>query len=411
MTPSSNEASPQTPKPASVAVESENSAQTPSIRIPQTAGSRQPSEGRRSGSGKTPVARTCLAVLALALLALPAPAARKSAGARDVDILELSPEMAKFLVHRVSPRQSPEAQVYALVDAVFGKKGLDITYESTATRTAVETFKERDGNCLSFTILFVAMARHLGLDAYFEEVDEVISWDRRGEVVVRNLHMVVEVEYDNGYQLVDFLPEAEKRYRSVKRISDMRALAHYHNNLGVDALASGDVDQALRYFSDSLVADRKFGYAWTNLGVAQRRAGDFEAAEQSHLRALEIDRNEPAALANLASLYLAQGFADKAAPLQRQVDNHLDRNPFHHYRQGVASARDGDFRTAIRELREAARRMPGEAEFHAALGDALARSGETEKARKSLEKALDLAGDAEEKARLKTELSALGSPK
>lgn len=350
-------------------------------------------------------------VLALGLLASPAPAARKSnAGkAEDVDILALNPEIARFLVRRVSPRQSPEAQVYALIDAVFGKKGLDITYESTATRTAIETFEARSGNCLSFTILFVAMARHIGLDAYFEEIDQVISWDRRGEVVVRNLHMVVEVEYENGHHLVDFLPEAEKRYRSIKRISDTRALAHYHNNLGVDALASGDVERALGAFTRALEADRKFGYAWTNLGVAQRRAGDLEAAEGSHSQALELDPNEPAALANLASLYLAQGFNDKAAPLQRQVDAHLERNPFHHYRQGMASARDGDLEEAIRRFRDAVRRMPDESEFHAALGEILARSGDSEKARKSLEKALELATGEQEKTRLEQELATLGA--
>ncbi len=344
-------------------------------------------------------------------MAMPATAARKSSAGKagDVDILALNPEMARFLVRRVSSRQSPKAQVYALIDAVFGKKGLDITYESTATRTAIETFEAKSGNCLSFTILFVAMARHIGLDAYFEEVDQVISWDRRGEVVVRNLHMVVEVEYENGHHLVDFLPEAEKRYRSVKRISDVRALAHYHNNLGVDALASGDVERALQAFALALQVDGKFGYAWTNQGVAQRRAGDFEAAETSHQRALELDRNEPAALSNLASLYLAQGFADKAAPLQRQVDDHLERNPFHHFRQGTASARAGDLDEAIRRFRDATRRMPEESEFHAALADVLARSGDPEKARKSLEKALDHAEDAQEKARLQQELAALGA--
>ena len=371
--------------------------------------------GLDSGSGglRRGVARQWIVAVALGLLAVPASAAR-SAGVSDgadVDILALNREMADFLVRHVSTRQTSEAQVFALMDAIFGKKkkGLGISYDSTATRTAIETFKARSGNCLSFTVLFVAMARHLGLNAYFEEVDQVISWDRRGEVIVRNLHMVVEVEIENGHQMVDFLPEAEKRYHIVRRISDTRALAHYHNNLGVDALASGDARRALRSFHHALGADPTFGYAWTNLGVAQRRVGDVEAAERSHQKALELDHNEPAALANLASLYLAQGFADKAAPLQRKVDAHLERNPFHHYRQGTVSLRGGDLAGAIRSFREAARRMPEEAEFHAALGGALTRTGETERARKSLERALDLSDDAQEKARLEEELAALGA--
>ncbi len=354
-------------------------------------------------------ARGLALAMALSLLALPASAARatRAGDGADLDILALNRKMAEFLVRHVSTRQTAEAQVFALMDAIFGKKGLGITYDSAATRTAIETFEAKSGNCLSFTVLFVALARHLGLDAYFEEVDQVISWDRRGEVVVRNLHMVVEVEIENGYHVVDFLPEAEKRYRAVRRISDTRALAHYHNNLGVDALASGDPLGARVAFNDALTTDPTFGYAWTNLGVAQRRLGDVEAAERSHLKALEIDRNEPAALANLASLYLAQGFTDKAAPLQRKVDAHLERNPFHHYRQGTASLRGGDLAAAIQSFREASRRMPEESEFHAALGAALARSGETAKARKSLARAIDLAEDDEQKARLEEELTAL----
>ncbi len=368
----------------------------------------RPSSTEFGASCRRGTAAKWAAVALAGLLALPATAAGKgNDGAGDVDILALDQEMARFLVKHVSRQKAPGDRVHALMDAVFARKGLGIRYSSTATRTAIETFRARSGNCLSFTILFVAMARHLGLDAYFEEVDEVISWDRRGEVIVRNLHMVVEVEYQNARQRVDFLPEAEKRYRSIKRIDDQRALAHYYNNLGVDALAAGDARGAEASFRRALAADETFGYAWTNLGVAQRRLGDFGVAESSQLRALEIDRNEPAALGNLASLYLAQGLTEQAAPLKRRVEDHLDRNPFHHYRQGLASVRVGDPSEAIRHLRDAIRRMPEESEFHASLGDVLVQAGEVEQARKSLRKALDLSEDGREKERLRKQLGGL----
>ncbi len=328
---------------------------------------------------------------------------------RDVDILRLTPEMAEFLIRHVSPRQSAKSQVSALIDAVFGKKGLKITYQSTATLTAAETFKARQGNCLSFTILFVAMARHLGLDAYFEEVGEVISWDRRGEIVVRNQHMVVEIEVENGHRRVDFLPEESRRYHLVRRISDDRAVAHYHNNLGVDALAKGDVASALEHFERSLAVDETFSHAWTNRGVARRHDGDFKGAERDHLRALEIAPSEPAALANLASLYVAHGYSEKAEPLIRKAEAALARNPFHHDRQGVVSGREESWEEAASHFREAIRRMPEEAEFHTALAGALHRTGELAKARAALNKALALTPDIAERERLKRELAFLGA--
>ena len=328
---------------------------------------------------------------------------------RALDILELNADMAAFLVRRISSRQNPSSKVSALVDAVFGKRGLDISYDSTATLTAIETFKAKHGNCLSFSILFVAMARHVGLDAYFEEVGEVISWDRRGEIVVRNQHMVVEIEVENGRRRIDFLPEESRRYHLINRISDERALAHYHNNLGVEALAAGDLAVALTHFEAALEADKTFAYAWTNMGVAYRREGNFGAAERHHQQALEITPGEPAALANLVSLYLAHGLEEKATPLAQQVDAALSRNPFHHYRQGLASSRDESWQEAVRHFREAIRRMPEESEFHAALGDALQRYGQTDKAREALSKALALTSDSKERQQLKSQLAALGA--
>ncbi|MEM7349626.1 MAG: tetratricopeptide repeat protein [Acidobacteriota bacterium] len=324
-----------------------------------------------------------------------------------VDILQLNKKMADFLVRHVTLKSSSSHQVDDLMNAIFGRKGLNITYDSTATMTARETFEARHGNCMSFTILFVAMARHIGLDAYFQEVSEVISWDRRGEVVVRNQHMVVEVEIENGRQTVDFLPEAEKRYRAVRRISDERALAHYYNNLGVEALAAGDYDLAQAYFGRSLEADPALSYALTNLGVAQRRLGDFPAAERSHLQALEIDKNESAAMTNLASFYLATGREAEAQPLLRRIDDDLKRNPFHHFKQGMANSRRGELTEAIRDFREAIRRMPEELEFHSALAEAYAETGERDKARVSFEKALSLAEDRKTRERLRKELSRL----
>lgn len=347
-------------------------------------------------------------ILAL-LLALPAAAADK-APAADVDILRLDVDMARFLVKHVKAKLDPETRLLALTDAVFSRKGLGIDYEDTGTRTAIETFRSRSGNCLSFTILFVAMARHLGLAAYFVEVDEVMSWDRRGDFVVRNHHMYVEVEVENGRMEVDFLPGKEKRYHGAHRVDDRRVLAHYYSNLGVEKLASGHPKPALESFERAIAADPEFAYAWTNLGVAARTLGDFVRAEQSHLKALEIDPGEPAAATNLASLYMATGRQAEAEPLLRKVDADLRRNPYHHFRLGAKALHDGDPAAAIRHYREAIRRRPEESEFHAALAAAYRHVGEIEKARASFEKALALARDDEQKERLRRDLAALGPP-
>lgn len=341
----------------------------------------------------------------------PAAATSKSAGGHppeveDADLLTLTPPMARFLVEQVGPTRARTQRLRRLVDAIFSKEGLGITYGNTRTKTAEETFVERSGNCLSFTFLFVAMARHLGLVAYFKEVSEVLSWDQRGEVVVSNKHMFAEVEIDNGIVQVDFLPGVDKRYHSVRRISDQRALAHYYNNVGAEKLAAGQVQESLPYFEKALATDGSLSPAWVNHGFAYRQLGDFEVAESSYLRALEIDGSEHSAASNLASLYLTQGRRAEAEPYLRRVENHLQRNPFHHYRQGLQAADDGDHQTAIRHFKEAIRRDSDYGGFHATLAETYVEAGDLDKARQSFGRAIDLA-EGERKQELKELLAGL----
>ncbi len=324
----------------------------------------------------------------------------------DVDVLEFNVEMAQFLAEHVLASQSPTVRLYSLMDVVFSGKQLGIQYETAGTKTAVETFESRSGNCLSFTYLFVAMARHLGLHAYFQEVGEVLSWDRRGDVILRNQHMYVEIELENSRIQVDFLPGSEKRYRLVRRINDRRALAHYYNNIGAEKMAGRDHLLGVAYFARAVGLDDSFAHAWTNLGVAYRRLGEPELAERSHLRAIDIS-NEMTAVSNLASLYVSMGRREEAEPLLQRAETYLQRNPFHHFRLGVQSSTAGNAQAAIEHFRAAIRRMPKEPEFHAALSRSYAKVGDTKSAEVSLRKAIRLADTDDYRVQLREELAAM----
>ncbi|MEO1368209.1 MAG: tetratricopeptide repeat protein, partial [Acidobacteriota bacterium] len=246
------------------------------------------------------------------------------------DILQITPEMEAFLAERIGPGQIRATRLRNLTDAIFSEDGLGVTYGNKRTKTAGETFLEASGNCLSFTMMFVTLARHLGLDAYFVEVDEVTSWSNAADVEINTRDMFAEVGIDNGFVPVDFLPGLDKRYRRKKRIGDTRVAAHYFNNLGVEALTADDVDRARRLLHRALELDRKFLPALVNLGVAEKRAGRVDAAEDAFGRALDIERSNPQAARNLAGLYTSTGRGDEARPLLERVERYLDRNPFHH---------------------------------------------------------------------------------
>ncbi len=317
-----------------------------------------------------------------------------------VDVLELSPEIERFIDARV-PRGMPRtARVRGLMDALFGRDGLDIAYGSNETQTAIETFESRTGNCLSFTILFVALAKHVGLKAHFLEVSEILSWDRRGDVAVSNRHMFAEVETAEGPLQVDFLPGVEKRYRRVRRVGEQRVLAHYYSNLGADALTDDRLDLAMELLAKALEADDTLAAAWVNLGVTQRRRGDPGAAEASYLRSLELNPDEISAASNLAGLYRTTDRDRKARPYMKQVRKHRRRNPFFHLSKGLDAANEGDLRTARRSLKRAVRLIPDDVMFRVELGKVQYRSDRPRKAERSFEKALGLAASEAEKKRV-----------
>ena len=340
--------------------------------------------------------------LALVLVALPVGAtAIPERETEVVDLLALSPEMEEFIDARVRPGMPRSAKARRLMDALFGPDGLDIVYGNTRTRTAVETFEARSGNCLSFTILFVALARHVGLEAHFKEVGEILSWDRRGDVAVTNRHMYAEIETIEGVKQVDFMPGVEKRYRSVRRIDERRVLAHYYSNVGAEALTANDPDRAMEMFTRALATDDTLAAAWVNRGVAHRRLGELEAAEADYLRALELDPDEISAASNLARLYQITGRNRAARPYLKLVRKHRRQNPFYHFRLGLEAAGRDELVTARRFLKRAVRLLPEDVMFRVELGKVQVRSGRSRRAERSFERALELSTDEAERARLK----------
>jgi len=313
---------------------------------------------------------------------------------QSVDPLALTPEMKTFVDTKVGRRQSPQARLLALRDAIFDpEEGMGVTYGSTSTYTAAETMREGTGNCLSFTMLYVALARYLDLNAYFVEVDEVTGWSQRGDVGFSHWHMYAEVEFYNGVAPVDFLPWTERRYRSRRRIPESRARAHYFSNIGAEVLAEGDALRALGYFERALDFDAEFRPALVNMAVAYRRLDRPAEAEATLLQVLDAEPGNSVAAANLASLYVALGRDSDALQWLERRQAFLDRNPFHHFRLGMSALRDDVPETARAHFKRAIDLQPRESVFYEQLANAYLELGEIRRARASLRRAMYLTDD------------------
>ena len=161
------------------------------------------------------------------------------------EVLALSPEMLAFVDENVDPGGSDNVKLRQLVAAIMSRDSFGVTYDET-TRTASETFRERRGNCLSFSNLFVAMARHVGLEVQFQEVDIPPDWTLENDTFVLNRHVNVFVDLGpTGPLVVDFNIADFRASYDMRQIPDALALAHYYNNVGVARMQAGETAAAL----------------------------------------------------------------------------------------------------------------------------------------------------------------------
>jgi len=327
----------------------------------------------------------------------------------QVDILELSPAMIAFLDRWVDPHQSEYSRLWNLLYAVMGDGTFDLIYDDI-TRTAQETFHDQRGNCLSFTNMFVAMSRRLGLDSNYQEVLVPPDWSVSGQTFIFNLHVNVQVDLDgHSDQMVDFNMYDFRIKYDRRIVSDNRARAHYFNNMGVEYMLKRDTLLAFANYRESIRADSSFSPAWVNLGILNNREGYPNYAEAAYLQALDAGGTEMIALSNLAALYEQEGRPELAAQYQQKVESHRMRNPYYHYQLARTAFDNGEYEAAIAHLKVAIRKNKNDDIFYYLMSLSYFNSGEKEAAKRWMKKAEDVAEKDDDKKKYHRKLDVLMS--
>ena len=225
---------------------------------------------------------------------------------------------------------------------VHGRRALadreqPITYQRGVTHTARDVWATRRANCLSFTHLFVGLARELDIPVYYLRVSDLQRYEKDGDLVVASEHVTAAYGPPASRKVLDFTVRETETYRSIQPLSDLAALALFYSNQGAERIRDGSYEAALRLLDTATRLDPQLPDAWLNRGVALRRLGRPDEAEESYWRALEIDPGTTAAQQNLAALLATQGRTLQADELLALVDRRGNRNPFSYLALGDLS--------------------------------------------------------------------------
>jgi len=269
----------------------------------------------------------------------------------------------------------------------------DFAYDEPRTLTAEGAFSVRRGNCMSFTALFIAMSRSVGISTYLMAVLRDPDVDRDNGLVIINRHVVAAHRSGNEVSTFDFYLSSAAPFAARQVIDDVQASAMYHTNLGGAALRDDDLAQARRHLEIATKLAPEWAAGWINLGVTLAHLDDLDGAFTTYRQALEVDPGNSSALNNMSFLYTRLG-RDSEARVALRAAAQSTNNPFTLLAMADSEMGRGHPWEAKKYLKRAKRWYPKEPEVYEGLARLAKLMDHSRKEEKYLGKAKRLRGAA-----------------
>ncbi|WP_235580254.1 tetratricopeptide repeat protein [Rhodanobacter sp. Soil772] len=285
---------------------------------------------------------------------------------------------------------SGRSRLERLVGFLFQKPGLGMEYSADATSTVEQAYRTRKANCLTFTLLTVVLARESGLQAYGQELDDIVAWRVGDDIIYRFNHVNAGIAIGRSRLTVDVARDLVTARNPPQPISDQRLLALYYNNRAAELLVGASPAAAIPYMAMALQLAPRYASAWANAGVLHLRLGDPRAAERDYLKALALDPANAGALVNMVALYRYNGDEARRAIYARRLEKVQVKDPYFQFLQAEDDEKRGDYAGAVQHYRQAIRLYDGDSRFYFGLARAYQQLGEERHARRAMSRAAAL---------------------
>lgn len=305
--------------------------------------------------------------------------------------MEVTPEIAAVARATGGPGD-PFEKLVRLQEAIFDTRQYTFEYEVTATLSAAETLRLRRGNCVSFTNLFIAFARSLGVPLRAALVKRRSSSEKKGELVVVYSHMVAVYTHGRLSTLYDFYRSRSGQAVELRFLDDLDVAGIAASNRAVEALKAGDVPVAREGLELAVRLAPRLASLQGNLGLSRLQSGDVAGALAAYRRGLELEPRNATVLHNLASYYVSVGKTGEARAALAAADEG-EASAYFFLVQGDLELAGGDVEAARRSYERARRLAPKLVEPLTSLARVERARGRPAAAKKLLERAARLFPD------------------
>lgn len=279
------------------------------------------------------------------------------------DPLQLSNATKERLRAVASEAGGERTQMRRLVRYLIDNDGLGFQYRPTRTLNAEAAFEAREGDCMSYAMLYVAAARSLGIDVHFVRITQLpVFWEDSGRFFTSS-HIAVGFGRDtwlDNAMIVDFSAThtSEWRFSLYDRIDDETAIVLFHSNRAVEFLLKDryvEAERLLRYLLERAPAAPE---VYNNLGIVLMRLNRAREATTLYAEAIERFPRFVPLYTNAVSAAAATGKPELVKLWSDAGRKVAKSDPAFAFAEGMQAFQRGDFPTAAERFAEALQVQP-----------------------------------------------------
>ncbi len=139
---------------------------------------------------------------------------------------------------------------------------------------------------------------------------------------------------------------------SRKSVSKKEEARVYYSK-GIQASQDQDYELAVEYYKKALAIDKKFAFAWDNLGIAYRKLNKNAEAVEAYKKSLKIDPKGKMPLMNIGIAYERLGQYDNAIKYYEKYKKLYKKDPEGYYGLGRMYFEKKDYEPAVDYMMQA----------------------------------------------------------
>ncbi len=272
-------------------------------------------------------------------------------GLRLEDPLALSPEVRVRVKEHLTYEGTEKARMLRLVRYLGDSDGLSFRYHPQQSLSAERAFFARQGDCMSYANLYVALARMMDVAVRFVRITQLpVTWESRGRFF-ESSHMAVafgrEAAWDQSL-VIDFgnTHSAPWRFALYDDVPDELAFVLFQNNVAVEKMVGGEVVEAERILRFLLARSPDVPEVHNNLGLVLLQAGRVKEAMEVLLAGVERFPRFRPLYANAVQAARRVGDVKLAESLEQSGRELLENDPSWNFNEGLRSYQSRAFLAA-----------------------------------------------------------------